>query len=190
VANIERIRIALGGAAVIGPSVMTLYASEGNGVAVSAAAADWLTNIKNLFPNTLNFQMPGGGDVLSAEDGALHGAWAGGTSVNIIGNASDNTFSHGVGTRVVWNTGAVAAGRRVRGSTFLVPVSGGLFDTTGDISSVNRTDMQTKGTAFVTATSGKMVVWSRPTPARPGGTATVVSCLFNGKVSWLQSRRT
>lgn len=189
-ASIERIRIELSGAAVIGPSVMTLYASEGAGGSIASLAQAWLDNMDNLFPNTLTFTFPTEGDVLDSETGTVTGAWTGGSLPFVMGTATDNTFSHGVGARVVWNTGAFANGRRVRGSTFLVPLSGGLWDTSGEIAPANVNDIQTKTTAFVTATAGELIVWSRPTPQRVGGTASVTSATFTGRTSWLTSRRT
>ena len=50
-------------------------------------------------------------------------------------------FAAGVGARVVWETGAVRNGRRVRGSTFVVPIWSSAYETNGTLHTATINDL-------------------------------------------------
>lgn len=189
-ADLSRVRVAWSGSAVVGPGVSTFY-TTGDGASLQAALRTFFTAIQTAFPNLKgDWTFPSGGEIIDSATGELTGAWTGGTPATIPWASSNAVWASGVGARVRWETGAFARGRRVRGSTFLVPLNISAYDADGTIVGVFVTQIQTAANALVAAVP-ELTVWSRPTAAGgDGGTATVTSAIVPDKVSWLRSRRT
>src|SRR5512138_397017 len=73
-------------------------------------------------------------------------------------------FAGGVGGRIVWETDTIRGGRRVRGSTFVVPLRVGAYDGGGTLTTAVITAMEAGITAFMTQVPTQGRVWSRPRP--------------------------
>ena len=197
-ANLARLRVDLTGSAVVGPSVMTFYQDSAH-VGLPAAVLTWLNAIKANLPPSLTLTVPGGGDIITDSTGALSGTWSDGGGGTVTGTGVGG-FAIGVGARVVWGTSGIVGGRRVRGTTFLVPLMGGTFDSTGRMQPATVTSLNTPTQAFLTSMGGNLLIWSRPRPARTVGGVTIparagsshaaLDATIKTNPSTLRSRRT
>lgn len=96
----------------------------------------------------------------------------------VVTGTSTAGWGAGLGARVVWGTNAIRFGRRVRGSTFLVPLANTSFDTNGRVADATRTAIVTAADNLRTTLgtlSKSLVVYSRPTPEHPVGASSAVS---------------
>src|SRR6187455_3059900 len=121
-ANVARVRAVWAGAGVTGPGVSTFYFNEIHSGFVSDVATyfnAWSTWI----PTGITVTISNTGDLLDVATGQISGTWTdGGTAVATMGGAG--VYAQGVGARVKWSTAGIRNGRRVRGSTFMVPTIG------------------------------------------------------------------
>lgn len=185
-AIINRLRVSWNGQTAL-PGLSTFYFHPVDTSAVADVAA-FFDGIRGLFASGLTWTIPGTGDQIESTNGQLTGTWAlpGGAQVN-SNNISPN-FAAGVGARVQWNTDIVAAGRRVRGSTFLTNLAVGNFDNQGTIDSGAVGTLSAAANAL--ALVGSLVVWSRPRASLPNGTlAEIVSATVPDRVTALRTRR-
>jgi hypothetical protein len=189
VPDIDRLRVPWTGGSVVGPAVSTFYFTSG-GTGYPLAVKNFFDSVKSYFPNTLTWSVPNNGDSLDPLTGDLKGAWTNGTAATVQGTAVNQTVG-GTGCRVVWNTAGIHKGRRVRGSTFLCPADGTLFDVNGTINNSALITIGLGAKFLIDDTSSELVVWSKPTKGAADGAANVViSSTVPDKVSWLRSRRT
>lgn len=158
-------------------------------MAISVAATGLLDAVKGLIPSGTNILVPNGGDVIDETSGTLTGSWgtSGGTTITGTGSSA---FPGGVGARVVWETDAIRGGRRVRGSTFIVPLINSAYENNGTLSSAGMTALQNGIDAFMVQVPTQARVWSRPRPGLVGAGVQVARGVAPDKVSWLRSRRT
>lgn len=188
-ADLKRLRCTWGGAGVIGPGVSTFYSSATGVVGMADDVETFFSSSAAAFPNDVSITIPSGGDLIESTTGALSGSWNDpGTGGTVTGTDAGD-FAQGVGVQVRWRTDGIVSGRRVVGSTFLVPIAGGIFDTDGTVDNASVAVFLTRATTLITAMDG-FVIWSRPTPSRAGAISEVVSASVPDRVSWLRSRRT
>lgn len=187
-ANLARLRVGIGGAGVVGPGLMTFYGNTSSSGLV-AATQTFLSTLVGLFPDDVTFTVPPGGDLINDANGALTGSWSEGGGGTVTGTQTA-VFMLGTGVRVRWGTGAVVAGRRVNGTTFLVPASSGAFDTTGRVNSATVSAVLSAANTFVSTMAGGLMVWSRPTLLRTGSSHAVTSASVPSIPTSLRSRRT
>lgn len=186
-ANVARLQIQLTGAGVVGPSVMTLY--EDAAVAgLPAAVVTFLNAIKNSFPDDVTFVVPGGGDTFDAATGTLNGTWSDGGGGSVTGTDA-GSFQLGAGFRIKWGTAGIVNGRRVKGTTFMVPAASVLFGTDGRITSASLASLSAALTTYLAAVSTKQVIWSRPIPGRAGSIHQVTTATIPSIPTALRSRR-
>ena len=193
-----RLRVDLSGSAVVGASVMTLY-SNATGSGLPAATVTWLNAIKANLPPSLTLTVPGGGDLIDEVTGALAGSWSDGGGGSVTGTGVGG-FAIGVGVRIAWTTTGLVDGRRVKGSTFLVPAMSGTWDSSGRMQPASVTSFNTPTQSFLTAMAGHLTIWSRPrkadatkTPpvtARAGSHHDVTAATVITTPTTLRSRRT
>ena len=169
-----------------GPGVSVFYSPFGTDSTVALAA--FFNGMKSSFPPVVTWNIPAAGDVLTVENGAVTGAWIGGTAATITGTGSAQYFA-GTGAYVRWITGAVHNRRKVYGRTFLCPVINAGADSDGTIGSGTLAAIQSAATTLA-ATSGLMI-WSRPTSttANDGAAFPVVGAVAPDKTTSLKSRR-
>lgn len=183
----NRVRVTYTGGVVVGPAVSTYYFSQAHTGFVADLFA-FYDAVKDRFPSSLSWQIPNVGDVIDADDGSLAGAWTDGSSTGGVGLAT-NQCPAGVGLRIVWNTLGTTNGRRVRGSTFYVPLDATMYGTDGSLSS-SITQWQSAASTLVTASTNQMLIWTRPRENAAGGVNSVISATVPDKVTTLRSRRT
>lgn len=186
---IQRLRCAWSGTAVEGPGLTTFYAEADGTLAIQVGASGFFDALKTLIPTGTTIQIPGGGDLIDELTGSLLGTWGSGTTTTINGTAA-GSFAGGVGMRVVWETGTVRAGRRVRGSTFVVPLNSTAYDTSGTLTNGAVTAGQAAVSAMLAQVPTQMRIWSRPRPGLVGAAIPVASGRVPDQVSWLRTRRT
>jgi len=186
--DIKRAYINFTGPAFVGPSTSVFYFLD-TFTGLQAALVDLYESFQNWMPTGSGAGIYGSGDVLDAATGELSGSWSEGADVG-IGFSGDAHFAAGVGGRIVWGTEGFASGRRVRGSTFLVPLIASAYDTDGTLTSGAREGIQDGVDTFATAVTGSHVIWTRPKNGSGGGVSTVISSTVSDSVSWLRSRRT
>ena len=177
-----------GGSGVVGPGVSTWY-TEGDPLQLQLAAKTFWAAQANKIPNTVFVNVPNGGETITAEDGVLTGVWTEGTSQSTAGTYN-GVWIAGTGARIVWGTAGVTNGRRVRGSTYIVPMGASQFDTDGSLVASVVTGLQTQAQAVIVALGDDFCVWSRPAPGRPGKVSTISDATVPDKASWLRTRRT
>lgn len=192
-----RLRVTWSGAPVIGPGLSTFYAldtSPGFPAAVRAMIAGWASSI----PTGTTITVPNNGDVIDPSTGALTGVWSDGSAPAPVTGSGSGTYARGVGAQVRWRTSGIVAGRRVVGSTFIVPMVSLGFDTDGTLGPATITALLTPATAYVAA-APYACVWSRPfagdpsatppKPARAGSIHLIGGASIPDRPSWLVSRR-
>ena len=189
--TLSRVRVNWIGSAVTGGGVSTFYSTNSDPSALVAALKVFFGSFNGLFPSTMELQYPGSGETIDETSGAVNGAWAITPPSNTIG-AGGNNYAAGVGCRIRWNTAAITRRRRVRGSTYLVPIVNTLYDTTGTIDNSSLALIQGAIPTLLAADSGSIRVYSRPqtTTSNDGAAHPITSGLAVDKVSWLRSRRT
>jgi len=192
-----RLRVVWSGSGVVGPGLSTFYALD-TSPGFPAAVRAFYEAVKSGFPTSVTITVPNGGDVIDASTGVLTGTWTDGTAPAPVVGTGVGTYAAGVGAQVRWRTLGVVAGRRVVGSTFLVPQVGPIFDSDGTITPATRTVIQNAANAYVTAAPWG-VIWSRPyagdttpghvRPARAGSSHILSGATVPDRPSWLVSRR-
>lgn len=140
-------------------------------------------------PSGLTIQVPSSGDVISESTGEITGTWSVGSTPAVVTGTGSGAYAGNAGAVVHWLTAGVVVGRRVRGRTFLVPLTG-VYDTAGSLSSAFLTSLTTAAAAYVTGQGGVAVVWSRPAPGRSGSLHSITSSRVPDLAVSLRSRRT
>lgn len=139
---------------------------------VAGRVSTFLTNIKGMFPNTVQWKIQSDVEAISAATGELLNVHAITDIPVITGSGGTAGYSAASGFVVTWRTAGVRNGRRVRGRTFLVPAASISYGTDGTIESVTLGTLTTQATtlAGIGGTS-PLQVWSRPsTPGASDGT--------------------
>lgn len=187
-AVLERIRVTWSGAGVVGPGLTTFYWTQPNS-STPAGIRTFFSSLAALFPPSVTINVPNSGDLIDDSTGALTGSWVVGTTPAPVVGSSAGAYSAGVGAQVRWRTGGIVGGRRSVGSTFLVPCTGGAFDTDGTLQPSTVTLIQNAANALLAA-QPNLAVWSRPTSTRSGSSHVITSAVVPDRPSWLRSRRT
>ena len=171
------------------PGYSNFYWNEAVPSAEVASLKSFFEAIKTLIAGGAVLTYPSSVDVIDETTGNI-------TSSTPITQQTPTTatgsgaFSGASGAVVHWITDGFVGGRRVRGRTFLVPLTGGSFDTNGSILTSALTTLQTAASALVTATTPAMSVWRRPTAFTAGSVHTVSSAVVPDLAAVLRSRRT
>lgn len=186
-ANMARLRVALSGAAVTGPGVSTFYIRGSVGSLLAASLYNFYNSCKGNMPSSLTITMPTGGELIDDATGALTGVWTGGPGTSLVGS-DPGGYAKGVGGRVVWETAGITGGRRVRGSTFMIPLGAGAYDTAGTLASILISNWQTAANLVISG-NPDFCVWSKPAAGRPGKSSVVTAATIPDLVSTLRSRR-
>lgn len=179
------------GVSIVGGGVSTFY-TTGDGASLNDDLRAFFGVLAQDMPNLKGaWSFEGAGAIIDSATGDLKGSWSGGSTVSVNFVSSSAVWAAGVGCRMVWDTAGFLRGRRVRGSTFIVPLHLAVYDTDGTINPSELTSMQNAANNLITS-HPELTIWSRPT--EPGGTdggaTTVTGARLPDRVSWLRSRRT
>jgi hypothetical protein len=162
--------------------------------AVNAVRAFWAAIAAQL-PNELQLSVSPIVDVYNEDTGILMASYAAATTPAVVPGTSASNYAAGAGLKVTWNTGSIRDGRRVRGSTYIVPAGSNVYDGNGRILPANQTTINTAASNMISALTlngTPLGVWSRPrvvpTP-RIGALFDVESGTCSSKTAILRGRR-
>ena len=106
----------------------------------------------------------------------------------VVGSSS-GAYSATSGACITWRTATVVNNKLVRGRTFIVPLSGGSYQSDGTLATSTITTIRTAANALLNSTDQTFVVWSRPKDDAPGQTAVATMALVTDQAAVLRSRR-
>ena len=186
--QLNRVVVQWDGPAVVGAAVNVLHFAGDVGPPDPSAIKAAYDNLSTILPGTSTIVTPSSGDVIEDTTGELLDVWSapgGGTTVGGAGG----TVAGGVGACVTWLTGGIINGRRLRGRTFLVPLSSTAYEGDGTLTTTAQTALQ--GFAEDLIASGPLAVWHRPTgpSVSDGNSYGVIAYRLRDKVAFLSSRR-
>jgi len=184
-ATIRKIPVLWGGLPAM-PGYSVFY--SGGAVDATAELVTFFAAIKSLFLLNLTWSIPPGGDTLDDATGQINGAWVGAGAAVVSANGA-GVYAAGTGAYANWPTAGIVAGRRVKGRTFLCPLTTGSYDASGTISTASLATLT--GAVTTLAAAGKLVIWSRPNAAavRAGSSYLVIAGTVPDQVTSLRSRR-
>lgn len=159
-ANLKRVRCSWGGSGTVGPSVTTFYFSS-TASGFSAALQTFFQAIKADLPNNCTVTVPNTGDLVRETDGVLQGVWTDSGGSTTTGTDS-GAFQRGSGFRIEWVTAGIRNGRRVTGTSFVVPACSLAFDTDGFLGAATAAAVTTAASALLSSTTPDFLVWSKP----------------------------
>lgn len=198
-ADVSRIRVTWSGTPVVGPGVSTFYLQGSTAAGWPAALVTLFTALKNYVPTGVTWTVPGTIDILDEATGELTGSQSltGGGNVLSSGGAVD--YKPGVGGRIRWVTSGVRDGRRVVGTTFLVPMTS-QETPNGQIQGLTVGNIATAANAYRSTAGIVPAVYSRPRVAQPshvppisarvGASFAMTGVSVPTGITWLRSRRT
>jgi hypothetical protein len=158
--------------------------------AAAAASRSLLVSTVNHLPTSVSYQCSTTAQVFS-DAGVLLSEVAVGAVPAVVNGTGGTTYPGGVGAVIYWNTGAVNGGHKVRGRTFLVPLSNAAFAADGTLTSTLVTALQSAANAFVgSGTSPCVNTRSLGKPGRVNGTIGVISGTVKDRTAFLRTRRT
>lgn len=142
------------------PGVSTHYLASAPSAADLTAVKTFYGSFASFLPSSLTISVPGFGDVIDDVSGELQNTWTA-TAPAAVVCASAAAYAAPVGGCVHWLTGSVIGGRRVKGTTFIVPLVN-KFDTNGTLDNAWVTTMDTAAGTLITALGANLGVWHRP----------------------------
>lgn len=159
----------------------------------NSAAANWRT-----FLNSILTVMPSGSSItIDSTVGQYDdlGQQTGEVTLSVIPasitGSSANAYAGGAGAVINWVTNAFHMGRKVRGRTFLVPLTSAAFQNDGTLDATRQTAIQSAGLVFATSTP-QPIISSVKTGAggvTSGFTANIVGATVPDRSAVLRSRR-
>lgn len=153
----------------------------------------FFTGIAPYLPAVVQVQVENDIEVIEETTGDLVNILsAASTSAVTGGAASGSPYAAPVGAVVTWRTTVVRNNRRIRGRSFLVPLSSTAFENNGTLVSTALTVINNAATALINpAGAPDLGVWARPTVpgANDGLWAAVSSFSVPDMGSVLRSRR-
>lgn len=188
-ASIARLRVDWAGNGIVGPGLSTFYFDPSNTGAADAVHDFFEALNPVLFPSGLTITVPSSGDIITDLTGELSGTWSDPGTGGVTTGTAVGDYALGVGMRVKWTTSTIFRGHRVKGSTFIVPIMGAIFDGTGTIDNATVTSASAAAAAMLTA-GVDFKIWSRPGEGYSGSSSNITGGSVPDKVSWLRTRRT
>lgn len=126
--------------------------------------------LKTVLPPTVKVQVDSDVEIIEDTNGKLVDVRSATAQAVVTGTATNTAYSAASGAVLGWQTAGVRNGRRVRGRTFIVPLTAGAYDTDGTLLSTHHTTLTTAASNFVfdTADTPTFGVFQRP--SAPGAT--------------------
>lgn len=149
------------------PGISTWYTSAPPAAADLTAIRSFFNSLAAGLPNTLTITVLGVGDSLEETTGVLENVWSATAPATVVGTSASG-YGAPVGTVIHWLTGVVVDGRRVKGSTFIVPTVN-QYEAGGTPVGTWITTLTTAGNTLIAALGTQAGVWHRPKfGPRPG----------------------
>lgn len=182
------IPVAWTGAPVVGPSFSVLHCAAGDESGAVTAFRAFFNGVASTLATGVQITFPTAGQTIDELSGQVNGVWTVG-SVAAVSGSGGAAFTNGVGLRVKWLTIGITNGRKVTGSTFLVPISNPNFEGAGNITAA-ALSVVSGAAATLAGTPNALRIYSRPAPGHGGISYPTVGSNVPDQVSWLRSRRT
>jgi len=193
VVAISRVKVEFSGAAVVGPAASSFFTTGQVQNLRNPLITLWQV-LKGQMPPTCTITIPNTGETYDDVTGDLVDVWTDGTTSTQVGEGLGN-FARGVGARIVWSTNGVTNNRRVKGSTYVVPITAAAYGPDGTIADGVITAWNAATGIFVAATQSDLIIWTRPVTGGPGQTGSagksqgVTGATVPDRISTLRSRR-
>lgn len=130
--------------------------------AATARVQTFFNALRSLYPSAVTIQVEQEVDIIESTTGDLVDSLQADGLGPLPGETNAN-FSAPVGAVVNWRTGTIRNGRRLRGRTFLVPLSNTVFDTTGTLAESARSTISVAAAALAASTgTPDLHVYGRP----------------------------
>lgn len=148
-----------------------------------------LTQLSTVLPSGVTIQTESEADVLNSDTGELIG------NIEVpgymaTGSGSGGGYSAASGGVINWRTNDYRFGRRIRGRTFIVPLSGSAYEDDGTLTSSALSTLRGFGSDIIAGGGDpEFGVWSRPRDGSGGVFATAVSSQVPDMAAVLRSRR-
>lgn len=182
------------------PGYTTLYFDAGPAgtptspqAAVDAGRAFFATalgvGVGTWLPQTLKIVSPAVVDAVQTNNGDLVTSVAVTKPADVPGIAT-NPYAGGTGACITWTTGSFIGGNRVRGRTFIVPVTSTAMQNDGTLATNFQDDVGAAAVALIAAIPD-LVVYHRPSSAgaTDGVAFPAISYKLTDKAAQLRSRR-
>jgi hypothetical protein len=182
-----------------GPGFTNLYFKTAGDTAVLLTDAQnavtkvdaWATALSNHLPAAVSVRVDPTVTEMNEQTGAQIGFLP--TTAPAAHPGGDSSgYSAASGACFNWYTSGALNGRRVRGRTFIVPLGGTKYDSTGTLASTTVTSFQTATQTLLDNNSvSRLQVWHRPSVAAPtsGAAFPVEFYTLPDKAAILTSRR-
>lgn len=167
------------------PGVTTMYFLD-VATALASVHTFW-TDIHSHIPNVVHIQVEPTGDILDDATGDLVDTWVS-EPVAVVDCTGTDNYAAPAGAIVNWLTSTIANHRRLRGRTYLVPLSNTEYDPDGSINGGTVAAIQAAADAFIASQSASFVVWHRGTGS-DGSSGLVTSAHVPDFTAVLTSRR-
>lgn len=177
------------------PGYSSFYFAGGGGLISDAGQVvsrvrDALEHLEAPLPTGVSIQISGTVEVIDSDSGQLVGYQDVDQPDPVVGDAAGTSYSAPSGAVVNWLTDDVRFGRRIRGRTFVVPLSSSAYQadgtlTNGALSSLNDFASAMRGWDF----DSEFGVFSRPRGGSGGVFATCTGHRVPDMVAVLRSRR-
>ncbi len=153
------------------------------------ATATFASNLVSNLPTQVRLTTEAAVEVVDQTTNQLENIYNVTAAATSSGLASGG-YSAAAGACIIWETGEVRNGRRVRGRTFVVPMSASLYETDGTLASAAITDLQ-QAASSLAGGGFSFGILARPTStgAADGDFYTVSSGRVTDKTAILRSRR-
>lgn len=162
--------------------------------AVNAVRAFW-SSVAALLPDEVRIQVNPVVDTYERTTGELFSSHVAATAPLVVAGTATGSYAGGAGAKITWNTSQVRNGRRVRGSTFIVPIAATAYTANGTIGATQQTSMNNAASALISTLSQggtPLAVWSRPRELpepRVGFATEVLTGSAGTKTAILRGRR-
>ena len=189
--DLRRVRVGFTGFAGA-PGVATFYTRD-TMTFLESLHTLW-AGIATLMPPAVTIQVENVGDIINDATGVLVGSWEGSPQTPLTGT-SGLGYAAPVGGLIRWETTQIFDGSRLRGRTFVIPMSAAEYGPDGTLVDADLVGIRAAINTFQAEQDTSFVIWHRPRAAtllkaaRAGNNALVVSGTFADKAVVLRSRR-
>lgn len=164
-----------------------LLGDEAQSLADRVAAA--FTEMRTELPGNVSISIEPEVPVLDSDTGVIQSFNTIEPPASVDGGANDY-FAGPVGAVITWRTSDLRNGRRIRGRTFLVPLSTSVFDDDGTLRNSQFSFFRDFADTLMGGPGeGSLGVWSRPVGGSGGVFATVTGYTIPDMAAVLRSRR-
>lgn len=159
------------------------------------AVHDFWEDVIAYLPNEIALTVEPVVDQYNEVNAELVSSVVAGTTPGVVNGINTAAYTMAAGLKITWATGVIRYGRRIKGSTFIVPAASSVYTNTGVVDGVVATAFNTAASTLLTSLQAlemDLVVWSRPKAApdvRPGAFAPVISGSTGTKGAILRGRR-